>query len=142
MNRRLLLAFICLLVVPQVNVLRAASASDLLIVSLQAELGLTRAQATSGVGALLALARRRLDPEEFTVVENAVPDGDRYLKLAHAQRVVTTPPDSADAFMELLQHRIGISPEAAVKFGPAVIVFVARRGEEDAGELLVAALGL
>jgi Protein of unknown function VcgC/VcgE (DUF2780) len=142
MNRRLLLTLGCLLAVPQVNVLGATSASELLIATLQEELGVTRTQATSGVGALLALAQQRLDPEEFTVVENAVPDGGNYLSLATTERVVTTPLESADDFIELLQKQVGISPETATKFGPAVIVFVAQRGDEDAGELLVGALGL
>ncbi len=47
-----------------------------------------------------------------------------------------------DDFIELLQKQVGLSSEVATKFGPAVIVFVAQRGDEDAGELLVGALGL
>jgi hypothetical protein len=142
MNLRPLLALVCLFAVPPATALRATLASDPLIATLQIELGVTRAQATSGIGALLTLAQQRLVPEEFSIVANALPDGAYYLQRARAQRIVIAPLD-ADGFVEILQKRLGISSEAAVRFAPSVIVFVARQvGREDAGELLVIALGL
>lgn len=107
---------------------------------LQSQLGVTEEQAEGGIGSMLALAREKLDADQFQRLAGSIPGASGYLEAAQRLGAVTGPLKNLTQLNEAL-GRLGISPETAARFVSAATELVGRIGGEDAERLLTSALG-
>lgn len=125
------------------------NSSSELVGRLTKELSVTRTQARGGAGALFALAKSRLSGEEFRKVSAAVPGMNGLLKASPALPGNSEPsglesslPGGMGRMAEVAGafHKLGLSPEMAVKFVPVMTKFVESKGGASAASLLEKAL--
>jgi Protein of unknown function VcgC/VcgE (DUF2780) len=125
----------------------AAKANPELVGELSKELGSTPDQAAGAAGALFAVAKSRLNADEFSQVSKAVPGMGALLKAAPVAAVGTSGTVSqlagsaaglaaaASAFSKL-----GLKPELVTKAVPILTSFVTKSGGANVGKLLAGAL--
>jgi len=130
----------------------AKSSSAGLISQLTKGLSITPTQARGGAGALFSLAKSRLSAGEFSKVAAAVPGMSGLLKAAPAVGQPSelsslegslpgglgglgTMASAAGSF-----HKLGLSPEMAMKFLPVMMKYVESRGGLSTASLLEKAL--
>lgn len=123
-----------------------------LVSQLSKELSITPTQAKGGAGSLFALAKTRLSEDEFSKVSSVVPGMSRLLSAAPAVEkpsglagLESSLPgnmgemgrvaEAAEAF-----HKLGLSPDMAVKFVPVMTKYVESRGGSGTAALLEKAL--
>ena len=106
---------------------------------LASQVGVTDKQATGGVGSILTLAKEKLAAGDFTQVASAVPGADGYIQKAKSLGAVTGRLGGMPGLNAALR-RLGISPEVAAKFTPAVVNFVGSVGGEKTKALLSSVL--
>src|SRR5262245_33369438 len=94
---------------------RTAPTGNGLIDTLAAQLGISPAQAGKGVGAVLAMARERLEEQDYATIVQAVPDAANIAEAATQEGVVTRPIEDADGLRSVLGE-IGIRDAAAANF--------------------------
>jgi hypothetical protein len=125
-----------------------ATANPELVGAVAKELGSTPKQAEGATGALFALAKTRLKPEEFTKVSGSVPGMSGLLKAAPAleggsalSKVAgTTGSSSGLAAVAGSFSKLGLSPDVAMKAVPVLTNYVTKSGGADVGKLLAGAL--
>ncbi|MGO9125016.1 MAG: DUF2780 domain-containing protein [Terriglobales bacterium] len=149
-------ACLCLLVLAGVEVkaqgsesLAKKSSNSELVGQLSKGLSITRPQARGGAGALFALAKTRLSEDEFSKVSAAVPGMSGLLKAAPApaehselSSLESSLPGNMGRMAEVAEafHKLGLSPEMAVKFVPVMTKFVESKGGLSTASLLEKAL--
>lgn len=114
--------------------------------------GLDERQAMGGLGAVFALAQQRMVPEDFMQLSASVPNMDRYLSAVPQSQSHIQWGAAADAiggrtlgFGGLSSlgdsfQALGMNPEMAFQFVPAVLQFLQQRSELVAMSLLQNAL--
>ncbi len=127
------------------------SASPELVGKMVDELKVTPKQAEGGAGALLALAKQRLKPEEFKQVADAIPGTDGLLSTASALASSSGAGGMAGmagmakgaaglASLAGTFNQLGLSPDMATKMVPVLTNFVQSKGASQAASLLAGAL--
>lgn len=115
------------------------SASNPLIGLLTSQLGVTQKQAEGGVGSILKLAQEKLVRGDFDQVAALIPGASKYLdtakKLGAYSGSIGNLAGLSSAF-----GKLGIPPETAAKFAPAVTDFVGKAGGSELGGKLAAIL--
>jgi hypothetical protein len=127
----------------------ATSSSSTLVGQLTKSLSVTPTQARGGAGSLFALAKTRLNADEFSKVSSAVPGMSGLLKAAPAvtgnsefSGLESSLPGSMGRTVEVAEafHKLGLSPEMAGKFVPVMTKYVESRGGSSTASLLEKAL--
>jgi hypothetical protein len=103
------------------------------------QLGVTQNQAEGGVGSMLKLAQEKLSAGDFDMVAKAVPGAQKYLDKAKSLGAYTGALNNMDGLNGALS-KLGIPPETAAKFVPAVTHFVGKAGGSKVGNLLKSAM--
>lgn len=116
------------------------SASGSLTGMLASKLGVTQNQAEGGVGSMLKLAQEKLSAGDFDQVAKAIPGAQKYLDKAKALGAYTGALNNLGGLNGALS-KLGIPPETAAKFVPAVTNYVGKIGGSKTGALLKSALG-
>ena len=116
------------------------SASGSLTSLLTSKLGVTQNQAEGGVGSILKLAQEKLSAGDFDQVAKAIPGASKYLDKAKSLGAYTGALGNVAGLNGAL-GKLGIPPETAAKFVPAVTNFVGKVGGSKTGALLKSALG-
>ena len=128
----------------------AAKASPELVGALSKELGSTPEQAAGAAGALLNVAKSRLNADEFGQVANAVPGMDSLLGAAPktpgavgtagALSQLAGSAGGALASLAPAFSSLGLKPELVAKAIPVLTSFVSKSGGAGVGNLLAGAL--
>jgi Protein of unknown function VcgC/VcgE (DUF2780) len=133
----------------QTSATPATTSGSGLVSQLSKGLSITRPQASGGAGALFALAKTRLSPDEFSKVSSAVPNMSSLLKAAPApsensglSSLESALPGNMGRTAEAAEafHKLGLSPEMAGKFLPIMSKYVEARGGSSTAALLEKAL--
>ena len=126
--------------------------SSALIGQLTKELSISSTQARGGAGALFSLAKTRLSADEFSKVAAAVPGMSSLLKAAPAagepselSSLESSLPGGMGSLGTMAAaagsfHKLGLSPEMAMKFLPVMMKYVESRGGLSTASLLEKAL--
>jgi hypothetical protein len=116
-----------------------SAASGSLTGLLTRQLGVSQNQAEGGVGSLLKLAQEKLSAGDFDMVAKAVPGAQKYLDKAKSLGAYSGAVNNAAGLNGALS-KLGIPPETAAKFVPAVTQYVGKAGGSKVGNLLKTAL--
>jgi len=128
------------------------SSSSGLIGQLTKGLSISPTQARGGAGALFSLAKTRLSADEFSKVAAAVPGMSGLLKAAPAagepselSSLEGSLPGGLGSLGTMASvagsfHKLGLSPEMAMKFLPVMMKYVESRGGLSTASLLEKAL--
>ena len=101
---------------------------------LTSRLGLTPAQASAGVGTVLAYAQAKLPAADFDKVASAVPGSANYMQSAKdAGAVSADAPISDTAGLNSALGKLGISPEVASQLVPAVTDYISQVAGPEVG---------
>lgn len=106
---------------------------------LTSTLGVTRNQAEGGVGSILKLAQEKLVKGDFDQVAALIPGAPKYVDKAKKLGAFTGQVGNLAGLNSAL-GKLGIAPETAAKFVPAVTDFVGKSGGSELGAKLAAAL--
>lgn len=129
----------------------AKSPSETELVNLLVErLGVDSRQAMGGMGAIFALARQRMTPEDFMQLSNSVPNMEQYLAVVppsttsfqlgiEANAVDVNEVAGAEALNEAFQS-LGMNPEMIPRFVTVVLQYLQQRSELAAMSLLQSAM--
>lgn len=143
MYRRIVCLLVVLAIAPVASAQNLTPAQNLdslksfrepLVSLLHSELGVTENQARGGIGSMLALAQEKLAKDDFERVARLVP-GATYLDTARRLGAVTGPVMNMAGLNDAL-GRMGLNPETATKFVPAVTAYVGKTGGETTQNLL------
>ena len=129
----------------------AVKASPDLVNALSKEIGSTPEQAAGAAGALFAVAKSRLKPNEFSQVAKAVPGMDALLGAAPSMggaggaagalsQVTGTSGAGGLASAASGFSKLGLKPDLVGKAVPVLTSFVTKSGGADVGKLLAGAL--
>jgi uncharacterized protein VcgC/VcgE DUF2780 len=99
-------------------------------------LGVSGDQASGGVGSILSLAQNKLPASDYTKVADAVPGADKYVQKAKDLGAVPAEGIKEKSGLDAAYEKLGISPDVAKKFTPAVVDFVGKAGGSEVGGLL------
>jgi hypothetical protein len=106
---------------------------------LATDLGMTTEQAQAGAGAMLKLAQARLDRGQYARIAAVVPRANEYIALASRlgafQGAVPSAGGLAGAF-----DKVGITPDQASTFMPALTGYVSEAAGPQVGMLLANAM--
>jgi len=102
-------------------------------------LGVTQKQAEGGVGSILKLAQEKLVKGDFDQVAALIPGASKYLATAKKLGAYSSQIGNLAGLNSAL-GKLGIPPETAAKFVPAVTDFVGKAGGSDLGGKLAAVL--
>ena len=133
------------------------TASPELVGQLVKELAITPSQAQAGAGTLFGVAKGKLAPADFAKVAAAVPNMDGLLAAAPGVApAAASAPASAAALAALTGKsaagvggmaaaavtlsKLGLKPDQAARFAPALVSVVQKKGGADVGALLAGAL--
>jgi hypothetical protein len=109
----------------------AGSLSEMLTKSLP----VSAEQAKGGIGAILAYAQGKLAPTDYQKVEAAVPEAADDLQAAKAAGAVSGPITERSG-LDAAFSKLGISPEVASKFVPAVTNYIGKVGGPEVARLV------
>jgi Protein of unknown function VcgC/VcgE (DUF2780) len=130
---------LCLLVLPLLTSCEAtpptSRGTDALISGLTSTLGVTEEQAQGGVGSILTLAQEKLAAGDFDKIAEVIPGSEEYLDMAKDLGAVTGQVGNLTGLNSAL-GRLGITPDQAAKFVPAVTDAVTKTGGPEVGKLL------
>jgi Protein of unknown function VcgC/VcgE (DUF2780) len=115
------------------------SGSNALLGMLTSKLGVTQNQAEGGVGSILKLAQEKLVKGDFDQVAAVIPGASKYLDKAKSLGAFTGNLDNVAGLNGAL-GKLGISPDTAARFIPAVTDFVGKAGGSKVGGLLKSVL--
>ena len=134
---------LCLLVLPLLTSCESMSSmtggTDALISGLTSTLGVTEEQAQGGVGSILTLAQEKLAAGDFDQIAAVIPGAQEYLDMAKSLGAVTGQVGNLTGLNSAL-GRLGITPDQAARFVPAVTDMVGKAGGAEVGKLLSGAL--
>ena len=99
-------------------------------------LGVSGDQASGGVGSILSLAQNKLPASDYSKVADAVPGADKYVQKAKDLGAVPAEGIKEKGGLDAAYEKLGISPDVAKKFTPAVVDFVGKAGGSEVGSLL------
>jgi Protein of unknown function VcgC/VcgE (DUF2780) len=99
-------------------------------------LGVSGDQASGGVGSILSLAQNKLPASDYSKVSDAVPGADKYVQKAKDLGAVPSEGIKEKSGLDAAYEKLGISPDVAKKFTPAVVDFVGKAGGSEVGSLL------
>lgn len=99
------------------------------------QLGLTDDQSAGGIGAILGLAKEKLDSGDFSKLAEAIPGADKYLKSAKKQGVLESPIGSKDGLAAAFA-KLGIPEDKTAQIVPKVTELVGQIGGEEVQGLL------
>ena len=116
-----------------------SAASGSLTGLLSKNLGVSQNQAEGGVGSMLKLAQEKLSAGDFDMVAKAVPGAQKYLDKAKSLGAYTGAVKNTAGLNGALS-KLGIPPETAARFVPAVTNYVGKIGGSKVGALLKSAL--
>lgn len=111
------------------------SGSNALLGMLTSKLGVTQNQAEGGVGSILKLAQEKLVKGDFDQVAAAIPGASKYLDKAKSLGAFAGNLNNLAGLNGAL-GKLGIPPETAARFIPAVTDFVGKAGGSKVGGLL------
>lgn len=97
--------------------------------ALTKQLGVSNAQATGGLGSVLALAKEKLGGADFDKIAKVIPGADKYLG------AVTGKIGDMKGLSGAL-GKLGMNADQVAKFPPAVTEQVGKLGGADVGRLL------
>jgi hypothetical protein len=103
-------------------------------------LGVSGDQASGGVGSILSLAQNKLPASDYSKVADAVPGADKYVQKAKDLGAVPAEGIKEKSGLDGAYEKLGISPDVAKKFTPAVVDFVGKAGGSEVGSLLSSVL--
>lgn len=144
MNRRWILGLVAALTLPSVVSAQSLDSikslvNDPLVGGLKSALGVTDAQAEGGLGSILTLAQEKLAKGDFDKIAQIVPGSQKYLDAAKKLGAVTGPlKDSAG--LNSAFSKLGIAPDKAAQFTPAVLDAVGKIGGDSVKNTLAGAL--
>jgi hypothetical protein len=120
----------------------ASSASSVGTITdvLGSSLGVSGSQASAGVGSVLSYAQNKLSASDYTKVANSVPGADQYVQKAKDAGAVPAGGITDKSGLDAAYAKLGISPEVAKKFTPAVLDYVGKAGGSSVQSLLGAVL--
>ena len=113
--------------------------SNSLLGMLTGTLGVTQKQAEGGVGSILKLAQEKLVKGDFDQIAAVIPGASKYLSKAKSLGAFAGNLNNLAGLNGAL-GKLGISPEVAAKFIPAVTDFVSKAGGSKVGALLKSVL--
>ncbi|HEY6930880.1 MAG TPA: DUF2780 domain-containing protein [Thermoanaerobaculia bacterium] len=99
-------------------------------------LGVSGDQASGGVGSILSLAQNKLSASDYSKVADAVPGADKYVQKAKDLGAVPAEGIKEKSGLDAAYEKLGINPDVAKKFTPAVVDFVGKAGGSEVGSLL------
>lgn len=105
-----------------------------LIEGLTSSLGVTPDQAMGGVGSMLTLAQEKLASGQFDQIAKLIPGADKYLGMAKSLGAVTGKLGGMSGLTSAM-GKLGITPDKAAKFVPAVTDFVGQAGGPSVGNM-------
>jgi hypothetical protein len=103
-------------------------------------LGMSKDQLEGGLGSVLTLAQEKLVKGDFDKIAAVIPGASKYLEQAKKLGAVTGPLNDVAGLNGAL-GKLGISPETASRFLPAVSELVGKVGGPEVGKLLSGVLG-
>jgi hypothetical protein len=106
---------------------------------LKGTLGVTQNQAEGGVGSILKLAQEKLVKGDFDQVAALIPGASKYMDTAKKLGAYAGQIGNLAGLNNSL-GKLGIPPQTAAKFVPAVTDFVGKAGGSGLGAKLAAAL--
>ena len=113
--------------------------SNPLMGTLMSSLGVTQQQAEGGVGSILKLANEKLVKGDFDQVAALIPGASKYMDTAKKLGAYGSQIGNLAGLTSSL-GKLGISPDTAAKFIPAVTDFVGKAGGSELGAKLAGAL--
>lgn len=141
MMRRLLLTAIALMPLA-LSGLAAASKPMLdqsALGKLAQSVGISSETAQAALGSMLMLTQRRVDTGQFQQVAEYIPRWSEYIdagrQMGAFSESISTPAQLNDAF-----GKLGMTPEQAGKFMPAVTDYLAKAGGPEVAEIMRGAL--
>jgi hypothetical protein len=108
---------------------------DPLTSMLSSQLGVTADQAKGGVGSYLTLAKEKLAKGDFDKVAAVVPGASKYMESAKQLGAVSGPLKSVAGLNGAL-GKLGIAPETAAKFVPAITDYLGKAGGSNLTKIL------
>lgn len=111
------------------------SGSNALLGMLTSKLGVTQNQAEGGVGSILKLAQEKLVKGDFDQVAAVIPGASKYLDKAKSLGAFAGNLNNLAGLNGAL-GKLGIPPDTAARFIPAVTDFVSKAGGSKVGGLL------
>ena len=103
--------------------------------ALSKRLGVTPNQAEAGVGAMLDASKSKLSPAQYEQVIKAIPNADKYLKVAQ-DALGTSQITSLDSAFS----KLGMAPDMVDKFKRVVLDYAGKYGGSTVKSLLAGAL--
>ncbi len=139
MKRRTLLKVLAMIPVMLSAHATTSAVDDSKLETLGRSLGMTSEQAQAGAGAMLKLAQARLPLADYDRIAGVVPRANEYMALASRlgafEGATPTPAGLSGAF-----DKLGVTPEQAAKFVPALQDYVSDAAGRDVGMLFGNAL--
>ena len=117
----------------------ALGGSNPLMGMLTSQLGVTQQQAEGGVGSILKLANEKMVKGDFDQVAALIPGASKYMDTAKKLGAYAGQIGDLAGLTSSL-GKLGISPDTAASFIPAVTDFVGKAGGSELGGKLAAAL--
>ncbi|HEX5163466.1 MAG TPA: DUF2780 domain-containing protein [Steroidobacteraceae bacterium] len=117
----------------------ALGGSNPLMGMLTSQLGVTQQQAEGGVGSILKLANEKMARGDFDQVAALIPGASKYMDTARKLGAYAGQIGDLAGLTSSL-GKLGISPDTAASFIPAVTDFVGKAGGSELGGKLAAAL--
>lgn len=106
--------------------------------ALVSKLGVTEAQATGGVGAMMQSAKEKLSGADWEKVSESVPGVDRYLK--SAQEMLGGKKLSEIGGVKGAFKKLGMAPDMVAKFKPVVLDYAGQHGGDSVKSMLAKVL--
>jgi hypothetical protein len=104
-----------------------------LTTSITKAMGVTTAQATGGVGAMLQAAAEKLNAQDMQTITKAVPGANNYLEAA--QKALGGAKISELGGVEGAFKKLGLTPEMVEQFKPQVLDYVGKYSPSARGLL-------
>jgi hypothetical protein len=103
--------------------------------------GVSGTQAAAGIGAMLGLAKNRLDPADFATVADTLPNAQAYLRAARAAGVSTDDLRDVDALNNGFK-KLGLTANQARALMSSMTDWVQKKGGEAARGLVARSLAV
>lgn len=104
------------------------------------QLGLTSDQSKGGIGAILGLAKEKLNANDFEKITDAIPGSSGYVKKAQKMGLLDKPIGGKEGLAAAFS-KLGIPQDKAAQLIPAVTDLVGKIGGDQVKALLTSVLG-
>jgi ABC-type proline/glycine betaine transport system permease subunit len=122
------------------DALLSSLTSEPVVTALAQQVGVTSEQAIGGLGAILALARNKVSPAEFSTLTAGIPSAEKYIDAADGMGVNTGEVRDMIQLKDAYK-KVGMGEQAVSDFSPAAVNYVRTSGGEAAAAIL-SGLGL